>query len=526
MSDLGPGQYRLHGFARPPVTAGPHLVRMTQTIAPDGPLAPSITPVERHALVTAPQFALTPGELRSVFPPPEAVGSFDTRFAQVVLRRRTLPWERLVTVDADPQRRPWLALVLLTESEGAVALDKPVSTAVPAALHGALGITGASGTCDRLDTTLDVVHALFPRPDELELLCHVREVSLGDSELSLGDDDGFLAVVICARLPRPGLAYQACLVSLEGRISELPTATGAPGGSPGGAEAAPGGPAVSFPVLTHWRFRCAPEAGDFGSLMKHLHVGALGTVRDKCPAVAPSGHTVIGHTTRRGEETAAWYRGPLTPREVPRRTAGSPFLTADQGRAVATDGLEDLSLAAAHEVGRLLALSSPRFLASLRDWRRRTLALDLTAAALELVPEVRDLGLTRLTVGQGLGLALIGTLVDGRDPLGAPVPLADAVWALPRFPTDLIVSGTGLRPEVVRHILGDLPVSTDTDPAPPATPLLQTFDGLRDDPGHLDPLRHALHERVREIARQAGLDPDATLFDPNHAPTTLEELFP
>ncbi|WP_409055316.1 hypothetical protein [Streptomyces sp. SYP-A7185] len=521
MSELGPGQYRLHGFARPPVTAGPHRVRMTQTVDRGGP----ITPVERHTLVTAPQFALAPGEVRSVFPPPEAVGAFDTRFAQVALRRRTLPWERLA-VEADPRRRPWLALVLLTEGEGSLVTAQPVSTAVPAALHGTLGITAASGTCDRLDTTRDVVHALFPRPDELELLCHVREVSLGDSELSLGDDDGFLAVVVCARLPRPGLAHRACLVSLEGRLAELPTATGAPDGSPGGAQAAPGGPAVSFPVLTHWRFHCAPEPGDFGSLMQGLHVGALGTVRNNCPAVAPSGHTVIGHTTRRGEETAAWYRGPLTPREVPRSAAGTPCLTADQGRAVATDGLEDLSLAAAHEVGRLLALSSPRFLASLRDWRRRTLALDLTAAALDLLPEVRDLGLTRLTVGQGLGLALIGTLVDGREPLGAPVPQSDAVWALPHFPTDLIASGTGLPRDVVRHILGDLPVSTDPTPAPPAAPLEQSFDGLRQNPAHLDPLRDALRERVRAIARQAGLDPDATLFDPHHAPTTLEELYP
>ncbi|BAC68637.1 hypothetical protein AQJ43_29360 [Streptomyces avermitilis] len=522
MTELGEGQFRLHGFARPPVTAGPHLVRMTQSVDQGDPIAP----VERHALVTAPQFALPPGELRSVFPPPEAVGPFDTRFAQVALRRRTLPWERLVTVGLDPQRRPWLALVLLTQSEGDVVTGVPVSTAVPASLHGALGISGASGTCDRLDTTRDVVQALFPRPDELELLCHVREVSLGDSELSVGDDDGFLAVVICARLPRPGLAYRACLVSLEGRIAELPAATGDPASGPGGAEAAPGGAGVSFPVLAHWRFRCAAEPGDFDSLMKGLHVGSLGTVRGKCPAVAPSGHTVIGHTTRRGEETAAWYRGPLTPREVPRRPAGSPCLTADQGRAVAADGLEDLTVAAAHEVGRLLALSSPRFLASLRDWRRRTLAADAVAAALELLPEVRDLGLTRLTVGQGLGLALIGTLVDGREPLGAPVPLADAEWALPQFPPDVIVSGTGLPRDLVRQILGDLPVLTDPDPTPPASPLDQTFDGLRQTPDQLAPLRDALRERVRWIARQAGLDPDTTLFDPAYAPTTLEELFP
>ncbi|MFG6197852.1 hypothetical protein [Nonomuraea sp. JJY05] len=521
MTTPAEGEFRLHGHARPPVTAGPHRIRLTQTIDKGG----AIAEVTRHAVVTAPQFALPPGELRSVFPPPEATGSFDTRLAQVALRRRTLPWERLLAPE-DQERRPWLALVLLTENEGRLQTGVPVSTAVPAALHQTLGIGSASGSCDRLDTTRHVIQALFPRPDELGLLCHVREVSLADTELAAGDDDGFLAVVICARLPRPGVSYRAYLLSLEHRLADLPTTTGTPGVEPGAGPATPGGATVSFPVLAHWRFRCAPEPGDFESLARGLHVGALGTVLGDCPAVAPSGHVVIGHRTRRGEEGAAWYRGPLTPREVPRRPPGTPYLTADQARAFARDGLEDLSEAAAFELGRLLALSSPSFLIALRAWRRRRLAAAVAAAALQRVPAVTDLGLDPSSVAQGLGLAVIATLADPRAPLGEPVPVADAAWAIGDFPMELIAEGTGLSLSEVKRLLvaPELPAS----PRPPdaLTALDQTFDGLRASPAQLAPLGDALADRVRQLAVRAGLDPATAVFDPAVVPLTLEELFP
>src|SRR5207237_508270 len=44
--------------------------------------------------VTAPRYALPPDQVLSTFPPASARGSFTSRLPQVVLRRRTLPWER------------------------------------------------------------------------------------------------------------------------------------------------------------------------------------------------------------------------------------------------------------------------------------------------------------------------------------------------------------------------------------------------------------------------------------------------
>jgi hypothetical protein len=56
----------------------------------------------------------------------------------------------------------------------------------------------------------------------------VREVDLADTELAVGDDDGFLAVVLANRLPQfdrvhcQPVRYMACLINIEGQYADLP----------------------------------------------------------------------------------------------------------------------------------------------------------------------------------------------------------------------------------------------------------------------------------------------------------------
>ena len=57
-----------------------------------------------------------------VFPPPNANGPFAGRLAQIVLRRRTLPWERSAS-----QAEPWLALVVLADGEANFIPDVPAT---------------------------------------------------------------------------------------------------------------------------------------------------------------------------------------------------------------------------------------------------------------------------------------------------------------------------------------------------------------------------------------------------------------
>jgi hypothetical protein len=148
-------------------------------------------------------------------------------------------------------------------------------------------------------------------------------------------------------------------------------------------------PVYRFPVLAHWSFTVSGSGG-FESLMHGLDVGLLGTAPAvaKVPPGAPppppkprpvaeltdTGHVGLPHLTRRGERVRAWYRGPLashpTTRDQPDAKGRLPLAhVSDQLRRIVPDGREDLSLAAAFEIGRLLALSQPSFVRALMAWR-------------------------------------------------------------------------------------------------------------------------------------------------------------
>ena len=141
-------------------------------------------------------------------------------------------------------------------------------------------------------------------------------------------------------------------------------------------------PEYRFPVLLHWTFTSVGET-TFRTLMEKLDSGLLGTHPSR-PGSAPGAHR--GHGAARGRRNRARrHRSAhpsrrLGPRLVPRPPAAAPGRhdpprlplahAADQLRAVVPDRREDLSLAAAFEIGRLLALSQPSMVAALLRWRQ------------------------------------------------------------------------------------------------------------------------------------------------------------
>src|SRR5205085_6168356 len=96
------------------------------------------------------------------------------------------------------------------------------------------------------------------------------------------------------------------------------------------------------------------------------------------------------------------YRGPLVPQPTERTGPVGGVLplahTGDQLRKVVPDGREDISLAAAFEIGRLLTLSKPGIVAAMMAWRR-----DLFGAA--RARTFADLLLQSAFVGFGVQIA-------------------------------------------------------------------------------------------------------------------------
>jgi hypothetical protein len=491
---VGKGKFLLYSKIEPPLTAGTYQFTAEQVLSSNDLDSDDlkVEKLQTHVRVRSPLYVLPPDQVLSTFPPAGREGAFGARLPQIVIKRRTLPWERNVDpVDetkVDPEARladvPWLALVLVAEGEAELKSNQPVAECVTP------GVTipglADSQTGNSLHIRKSMVDRIFPTQQEVHLLAHAREVDITDTELMMGDDDGFLSVVISNRLPLPGrgedgedvpVKYLACLVNLCGQFNSLPPKAPDPpadviittlpivkfatevtlagqdhivmGTVPATFDAIPKAavegtvinkavvnpkakaafeaqagwaveervrgtsdlyvemardfgqdlvvlepghfvekvdPTLRFPVLLHWSFT---SFGDetFESLMNGLDSGLLGTTGAPNPGTpaenpAPSsgrlplevvetGHVGLPHRLRRGDQVRSWYRGPLLPHPADEAAARLPLAhAADQIRVVVPDGREDISLAAAFEIGRLLGLSRPSMVASLMRWRQ------------------------------------------------------------------------------------------------------------------------------------------------------------
>ena len=288
---------------------------------------------------------------------------------------------------------PWVALLLFEEGEYTLLQSQALEDVVPAKTFKDLG-SPANILCDAIEADTQLVRDILPSREELQLLCHVRQVNVEDRELSAGSSGGFFSVVMSNRLPAPGTKCRACLVSLEQR-TDLVRADPPPFRYPGSRVAVPVGPALAevlepapiipLPrlgsrrpistttrlVLLHsWQFTVTGP-GTFRTLMQRLDVGMMGARRDPAkPALSDTGHLQLPIQDRGGEAEVAWYRGPLAPWQLTRDPLG-PYHSADQcRRATPETGAEDVSYAAAFEVGRQLAAADARLGQELMRWRR------------------------------------------------------------------------------------------------------------------------------------------------------------
>lgn len=217
------GHFILHSNVVPKVTAGKYQLVSEHTGLPFDAVAETT-----HITVSAPRYTMPTDQILSTFPPANAEGAFADRLPQIVLKRRTLPWERNPAGQVQPSTTPWLALVVVAEGEAALSTATAVASCVT---PGTTLLDPSDKDVEEglyLAVTESVVKKIFPCQQDLELLTHVRHVDVSDTELAMGDDDGWLAVVLANRLPvfdqanNKAVRYMACLVNIEGQLGALP----------------------------------------------------------------------------------------------------------------------------------------------------------------------------------------------------------------------------------------------------------------------------------------------------------------
>jgi hypothetical protein len=427
MTTVAKGFMVLYDYMIPPLEDGSYRLSVSADLTVSG-TAQSLDAGRSFFNVEGPRFTLAPTEVAGVFPPRNGHGPFDDAIPHIALYRRTLPWEREldkgnlignvanpVTIDpatGQPQQPshdtglPWLALLLFEDSEATLLKNQPLEQVVPSAVFSRLG-SPAGIRCDAVEADYLLVQSIMPSKEELQLLAHVRQVNVDDRELAAGDSDGYFAVLVANRLPTPNTKYLACLVSLEeradlvaadppaqvelsnvfniGQIEAVPVALAPPKARAAGAlvpatagEFLPGkGAAIGIlrlktrlVCLHSWRFECE-GSGTFRALMQRLDVGMIGKVASIGePALTDTAHLTVKLQDRAGVPEQVLYRGPLVPFPLTRDALG-PYHCADQARRVAPDGgVEDVSYAAAFEVGRLLAAADARLGQELMHWRQ------------------------------------------------------------------------------------------------------------------------------------------------------------
>jgi hypothetical protein len=315
-----PGFFELYPSARPALPAGSYTASSTSALSASPPAgADGTIPVDDTQFsvhVDAPRYVMPPDQILSTFPPAGSQGDWRERLPQIVLKRRTLPWERNPEPGQQPETAPpWLALIVLSEGEGLLSIDVDVSQCVTPGVD--LGPDADVATGKYLEVSQDVIDAVFPCQDELDLLCHVRKVDLSDTELALGDDDGYLAVVIANRLPQPAppvapggdpqpRKYTAYLINLEEQTTKLP--------------ATEPEPVFQFDAtlqFTDANYQVKAPNASLDQIAMQLGPGA----REQAPlpgaerAIAPlaGGTELIAYGTGKGLETAAssWATGPV-----------------------------------------------------------------------------------------------------------------------------------------------------------------------------------------------------------------------
>ena len=317
-----PGFFELYSDARPALPAGAYTASSSQTLIAatphDGDQQIPVDETAFHLHIDAPRYAMPPDQILSTFPPAGSQGDWRERLPQIVLKRRTLPWERNPTPEVSPDDAPpWLALVVLAEGEGQLSTDVDPSQCITSDVD--LGSDADVPKGKYLEVTEDIVEKVFPCQDELDLLCHVRKVDLTDTELALSDDDGYMAVVLANRLPQPAtpkqgqteatpLKYTAYLINLEHQIDKLLPTEPAP---------SPFFNALESTVLVNAEFvKPAPEA-TLDQIAMQLGPGAsIAHVEGAAEAAGPpkvGGSEVVPYQAAKGLQSAssAWATGPV-----------------------------------------------------------------------------------------------------------------------------------------------------------------------------------------------------------------------
>jgi len=340
--------------------------------------------------VAGERFTFNPSLIYSVFPPESSLGEHSNVLPHIILNRSTLPWER--KADKNRSDIPWLALLLFDADEAVTPKIMKLGELKTESADNHIKWAGVELEPEQdendklvvIEVKKDLLEKILPSANELSWLTHVRQ-GKDDKGAVVGDE---LAVIIGNRLPRQGAISTAHLVSVEDRYDK----------DGFGYENANPDDLIRFVSLKSWSFACVDKNQDFKGLLENVDPYFKRELDDLKPYPIEGGYKIersvlrlppqnntppevekylsigsvpLPHFMRQGSKTISWYHGPLIPGENKSSRLTSPARAADELlRYNSSNGMFDVSYAAAWELGRLLALQSKKISISLYHWKR------------------------------------------------------------------------------------------------------------------------------------------------------------
>lgn len=438
----------------PGLDAGEYAIELQHRFGDTGGKIPNgldlTTPLLYKFAVKAPQFAMDPSVVHSVFPPKDAKGEFSNVLPHIVLNSETLPWIRLPFTPAngsgpvtdpfkdnsgmyyDRDMPSWLVVLILTENDTDLSVALQTTTVQQFFSNGSdVFLSPVQGddpnnqpswvdiqaSVQALKLPIALFSTLAPSLADLFMMANVRAVNMGNKPAAPGSDPedvGTYSIVLGNRIPVSGQRHLAVLVSLENMGDYLPDHNGAPSTLiPANATYA------LLPVLYSWHFISQGDAFKFEHLLESLNdrapdgkpavPGPLPQPRMRLyppnnasvPVPVQLGYVPMKHTTRNNVLTTSWYRGPLAPYKFDDNAGEAiQFLKTEDGQTVPaiydadallrfdpSIGMFDLSYASAWQLGRLLALQDRNFSLNLYQWKRTQTSAVVNQLEQDLIQE-------------------------------------------------------------------------------------------------------------------------------------------